>query len=200
MIDGVVKREDLQRMLYNAALFSNKSSAVKGNVLFIPFRNNLVVISTDEYVVVKDETPWVSAPQEDRLKTWVTTQSALKELERTLESSDSHNIHLKELTFDLDIEPNSFDLLNQAEEALSFCQKQHDTFQYDPPPDNFSVHPERLKKLSLIKPRKYPIDFKFFRQESEFLGFRIGPTVSGIIATLDREFLKEKYTGKELWI
>lgn len=191
---GRVLTSDLRRLAYNALLYSSKHSVYSGDVIWIRGAHGVRVVSTDDYFVIidrADATEYSGAPE-----TQVMDTVFLKQLEKDLREE-------KDEYFDLEMLPTCFpedheEAIEALEEAdvLAFEVDQWQAW----PISTFAVAPDRLRKLSLVKPGEYPIDIRSFGPaDNQLLGFRIGPTVRGLISPLDRDHLKELYDGEELW-
>lgn len=65
----------------------------------------------------------------------------------------------------------------------------------------FAINPDRLRKLSLLQPRDYPVDIKIrrlFETGQDVLLFKKGPRLRGVYGTLDYDLIQEE-GNEHLW-
>lgn len=181
-------------MAWNASLYSNTHSEARGRTLWILGARGCRVVATDDYVAIVDH-------QDADLDPWaqyiLMDLKDLKGLERGLREDADGLFDLALLPGDpLDVEAVSDLALYYADQLTAEAQTLSQSFECS----TFAVAPDRLRNLARVKPGDYPIDLKVFSHETEMLGFKVGPTVTGLIAPLDRDLLREQYTEKEMWV
>lgn len=189
-----IRSQDVARMAWNASLYSNQNSAARGRVLWILGPRGCRVVATDDYVVLVDTTEGAFNPGAQYL---LMELKELKGLEKGLREDADGLYDLDLLPGDpLDVETVSELELYAADQLVAEAQTLNQAFELS----TFAVAPDRLRNLARVKPGDYPIDLKIFSQETELLAFKIGPTVTGVIAPLDRDELSSQYTEKEMWL
>lgn len=151
---------------------------------------DLYVYSCDDYIVLSDFVSVGPGPEGYALL----SAENLKALELALRDQDV----VIDLAEDIPFEPATEAILGVYNEAQSLVHaKDHPRVGSDDS-RTFAVSPDRLRKLSLVHPRKgYPLDFRYCGDYA--LCFRYGPSVRGVIMPLDRKILLEKFTGEEVW-
>lgn len=191
-MDAQIEVAGLSRLLYNAKLYSHKKSEARGETLWAWGAWGLRVIASDDFVILTD-TLMVDFGKPG----WGVLEYAyMLELEKQLrewpdDTIDGNTVAWTEVT-----EPES-ELLYEAD-AMVFAAK-------DSPPIpllNWAVHPDRLRKLSLVKPGEYPIDIQAYAVndgQDDVVGFKIGPTVQGLIDPLNRKIARETVPEGSMW-
>lgn len=181
---GRIDASSLHRMSYNALLYADKGCILHGSTLWILGGHELRVVSSDEFFILSDTADVVEV---DGPSYWIIELADLKLLEKVLRDMNE--------VFDLDEVPGApavpgddiYDMLAYADEAVFAAEKYEDN-----PGARIKVHPDRLRKLSLVKPGGLPIELVLLLgsvsgelQDSGVVSFRIGETVRGLIAPLD---------------
>lgn len=190
----------IHRMAYNVHLYTQKKSSVKGMTLWQVGPGLLRATGYDDYFALSDMLAV------DELKSpaqYLMTPDGLTALEEALrgaktgsESADQSFIELDDLPLD-EIDPDSV-ILDTLRQADQLCVPEG--YLQPASVSEFALAPNRLRRLSLIKPGTYPIDCRTFTDSGrDFIGFRAGPTVRGAMACMDRAKLLEMYEGEELW-
>lgn len=183
----------VHRMAYNTGQYSQKKSSVKGHTLWTVGPGLLRATGYDDYFALAD------LLTVDELKSpaqYLMTPEALSALEAALRDAKEGFVELEDLSLD-EPDPDSviLDTLRQADQ-LCFPEG----FLDKSPLQEFALSPQRLRRLSLIKPGTYPIDCRTYRNsDKNFVAFRCGPTVRGVMACMDRSKLLDMYAGEELW-
>lgn len=178
---GKVQATDLHRIVYNTRQYAVKSGSVEGASLWIRGASSLRVVSSDDFIILVDKT---EVDTHSNAQYWVVDRDTLEGVWKRVEKEPEGLFDLAEIsTVDNHI---WLETLDEADQVV------HETDHFDTiPVTGFAVSPSRLTKLRLIKPGGYPIDIKAFRSPTgpteEVIGFRIGPTVRGVIAPLNRE-------------
>lgn len=191
-VKGKIKKDVLQRLCYNALLFANKKSECKGWTLWIRGAYKLRVTSTDDYFILCDQ---AEVSEYTKPGTFAMSQKDLAEFYAYVRESKDSEIDLDELLTS-DPGTDTFDSLKEAD-VIVFPES---ILKLEALPPGFALHPDRLRKLSLIKPGDFPLDFRAYQLgHADMLAFRCGPTVRGAIALLDRPTLEDLYRGEELW-
>jgi hypothetical protein len=65
----------------------------------------------------------------------------------------------------------------------------------------FAINPDRLRKLSLLQPRDYPVDIKIrrlYETGQDVLLFKKGPRLRGVYGVLDYDLIQEE-GNEHLW-
>lgn len=73
---------------------------------------------------------------------------------------------------------------------------------YTPSPGAVALNPDRFRKLSLVQPGDYPVDFHVVEHAKfgNIVAFKKGPTVVGALSVIDRTILREQPGSEEfLW-
>lgn len=199
LLQGLLPASTLWRLSANALLYVNKTGMTKGYTLWKIKGGVLYVASCDDFIGISDFGSIGSGGDSVLSHETVAMISAenLKALELDLRDQDV----VIDLAEDVSFEPVS----DSVSEVYSMVQER---VYAEEVPDygsgksvTFAVHPDRLRKLSLLHPRKgYPLDcrIKAFKAEP-LLCFRYGPTVRGVIMPLNRKVLEEKFTEGEVW-
>ncbi len=192
---GRILTEDLRRVAYNTRIYSMKSASIEGGSLWIQGALTIRVVSSDDYIILTDTAQVVGA---GGASYEVMSYDQLEGLSKALEAHEDDYFDLG----DVSIESDSPHMGTLAEADQIVFEVDHYGTVGGP---TFAVAPQRLAKFRLVKPGGFPIDIRSFEEAvcdgliNRILGYRIGPTVRGVIAPLDREKLKGKYTGEELW-
>lgn len=195
---GHIPAEILHRMCYNAKLFANKDSASQGMTLWIYGANGLRVASSDDYVILTDQTDQVDsytgAPEYSAME-----PQYLAELEKDLRGQTA-GVDLEELMIST-IFPDSPHEANMVEELMEMEAMVFDVDHWDDiPVPVYAIRADRLQKFSLIKPQQQPIDFKAFTADDQVvIGWKASETCRGLIAPLDRAVIREAGLGHGLW-
>lgn len=188
---GQIKTDELRRLVRNAQVYALKSSSVKGYTLWIRGAVTLRVVSTDDFIVLTDEAETVG---QDHPGYYLMSHQRLSDLAVYLQESQDELYDLDQIPFEQP-HPGHLETLTEADQMVFEVDHLTRT-----PVKGLCIHPERLKKLNLVKPGGYPIDLVGFNKDgSDLVAFKIGPTVQGLIAPLDRDELRKMYTGGELW-
>jgi hypothetical protein len=188
---GLVPAQSLHRMAYNALQYCSKDSTVKGATLWTHWDDTLSVTASDDLFAINDIVD-IDGDVYLETRSFGLTLKALQELEKYLRD-ESEDFDLSKITFD----EVPFDHLKSAYNLI-FTEpdrKGRDAL------DGFCVNPDRLRRLSLLKPKGYPIALRAAEnpQGEAMLLFRYGPTVRGAISLLDEGVLAGIYSGEELW-
>jgi len=187
----MIQAEDLHRLLYNAILFSDKKSAVDGDILFVLTGNSLAVYATDDHVAITDVCVVEGGPGAAE---FLVPLETAKELEKGLRGCT-----------DLADPPAGRSWRDERDFWYTVIDlvhgRQFSDFSYDEV--TFAVNPDRMRKFSLIKTpgrTDYPLDFKFGWNdtlEREVLPFKIGPSVRGVLAPVLRGIIREKFKDEK---
>lgn len=185
--------EAVWRMAYNVQLYSQKKSPPRGHTLWTTGPGLLRATGYDDYFALVDtlETEELKSPS-----LYLMDPGALSALEEALRGSkgafvEFDDLPLQETTLDSPIT----EVLTQADQ-LCFPEG----FLTPSSLREFALAPNRLRRLSLIKPGTYPIDCRTYSDSGRsFIAFKCGPTVRGAMACMDREKLLDMYEGDELW-
>lgn len=198
-LSGKIPLSTLRRCTYNSLLYSHKDTMAKGDTLWTFWDDELHVTAFDDYFSLVDicddlvDQPSLGDPQY-----FLMTLGDLKELDKVLRDSEGEVVSLDGLVLAgaSDQDP-SFQVLYEAA-GLSFQSSGTLT---KGRVDSFALSPDRLRKLSWIKPGGFPIDCQVFDMEGHkpFIGFRCGPTVRGAMSLMDRDKLAELYEGEEIF-
>lgn len=136
-------------------------------------------MASDEYFILSDQADCVEV---EGPSYWLVELADLKLLEKTLRDETG--------VFDLSEIPGAlaqkdddiYEMLAFADESIWEAEK------YEEYGSIFSVHPNRLRKLSLIKPGDVAIELRLLQASGDGLrglvSFRMGDTVRGLIAPL----------------
>lgn len=180
---------DLHRVFYNAIQFSRKDSLIGPGVMLRLMDNELEVSSSDDYVSIHDTVPVFGAQGVDS-RGWVSLEDA-KALEKQLRDEKEDE------AFPLDSIPTTYrpttDQKTIWEQLEIFGLESQDEDSREELAYDFAILPDRLTKLSRLKPGGYPIDIRKVEVEDKrLLAFKCGPTLTGLIAPLNREIWMEQ--------
>lgn len=203
-MEGSVPAVELHRIAYNALQYSGKDTAVQGTTMWYRWEDELAVVAFDDYFALNDAVRGIPDWDEEE-KPSLMTLGQLQNLEKALRDMEG-DYTLGDLPF---VDPEETLGPAMTSEAGKTLQAVTDKiFGLDSgylSGDSlavFALNPDRLRRLSLLKPKGYPLDFQTAydvdRDENVIL-FRYGPNCRGAIAPLDREILKEKFKEGELW-
>lgn len=193
-MEGKIRTKDLHRLAYNGLLYANKTRACEGNTLWIRGGDRLRVVTTNDYFILVDEIRGLDhhRPETDKIM----PLDFLKLLEKELRGHDGE-FDLSDLQFT--VNERMADMLWQADEYVhNISGRQFDG-------DRFTINPDDLRRLSLIKPQGYPLDFLTKRAEigpGQYvadLHFKVGPDARGVISTLYRQELLKTYIKGEMF-
>lgn len=194
MQSGALPSKTLHRMVYNAILYSHKDTFAQGWTLWTVGGRSLRVTAFDDYFALSDQAQVRDFSGPDRS---MMSLDMLKELEKSLRDLDED--------FDLanlPLEPWDQGIGPELQDADGLCFPEG--YLNPTPADFVALSPDRLRKLSLIKPGGYPIDFRVYdppegSDAERVIAFRCGPTVRGTMAAVSRSRLLELYSGEEVW-
>jgi hypothetical protein len=187
-----MKAEELHRMTYNALLYSHKDTAAQGYTLWTRGGDALRVTAFDDYFAITDR---MTGLQHTNVKHDLMSLDELKTLEKLLRDM-TDEIAFDELPF---VSTGGEGFAAELHDADALCFPEgYLTLGLV---DYIALSPDRLRRLSLLKPAGFPIDMCTYNDDKKgvVLSFRYGPTVRGAIAPLDRKILKGLYQGEEIW-
>lgn len=193
-ISGTIKAQSLRRMAYNALIYSHKDTAVQGWTLWAIWDDSITVTAFDDYFALTDSEVIYHEVDLTRETAYYMSIGDLTALEKSLRD-DTGEYDL--LSLPLSDPPEGVPAVIGAAESLCYPEAL-----CDPTPLlSVALAPDRLRKLSLIKPGGYPVDCQVFDTATgPVIAFRCGPTVRGSMAPVDRELLKKRYDdGEEIW-
>lgn len=179
-------------MTYNALLYSHKDTAAQGYTLWTRGGDALRVTAFDDYFAITDR---ITGLQHTSVKHELMDLAELKCLEKILRDM-AGEVSYDELSF---VSTGGEGLAAELHNADALCFPEgYLTLGLV---DYIALSPDRLRRLSLLKPAGFPIDLATYNDKDGHvvLSFRYGPTVRGAIAPLDREILKGLYIGEEIW-
>lgn len=189
-MSGKIPADVLHRQCYNALLYSHKDTAAEGRTLWTRGGNNLRVTAFDDYFALTDTYAGLS---HDQTAHGLMEIDLLKELEKSLRDESKPQEYS-----DLPLDPADSAFYPELYDADAICFPEgYLTLR---PVDFVALSPDRLRKLSLIKPGGFPIDCAVYTDGTDdVIAFRCGPTVRGAMAPVDRTVLSELYLGEEVW-
>lgn len=195
-----VSSADLHRLLYNLILFSDKKSLTGGAAFLHASDGRLYGFATDDHIAFAD---WIPVD----LSGWFGDDDILFTLSlenMKISEKDLRTTVATRITyFDDFVENNLPEDLRETVVGLCVFHG------FDPAgaaEDRFALNPERLRKFTLVKfagKESFPIDCRPGWSnilDREVIGFKIGPTAQGVIATLDRDVLKEVYGDQPVFM
>lgn len=182
---GRILTADLKRMVSNIRLYALKSSSTHGGSLWIRGATSIRAVSSDDFVILTDEAP-VSGHDDASYN--VMSYTFLEGLNKRLDGEDSEYFDLEYL---------EFEELPEVKETLVEADKIVFETGLSGGGGPLAVDPGRLGKLARVSPRGHPLDVMV--AGDSIFPFRIGPTVRGVVAGLDRDKLRKMYHGEELW-
>lgn len=194
MIECKVPTKDLHRMVYNTLLYSKKDTAAQGRTLWARGDGKVRITAFDDYFALSDihtDGVWTEP------SFYLMELDDLKALELTLRDDENPRVDLS--TLPLISAVTGSPMSRELWQADALCYPEgwlkEDTITM------VAMAPDRLRKLSLIKPGKFPIDLRVFADPGAdaVIAFRCGPTVRGAMAPVNREDLAKIYTGEEIW-
>lgn len=190
---GKIQAQDLHRMAYNALQYCSKDSTAGGTTLWDVCPNGITVVAYDDYFAIADSVG-LGTEAKCEPKVYGMELRHLQTLEKYLR--DQVEYDLDELLPALKgwYPPE----LDSASDLIFTETETPGT----PLLQSFSLNPDRLRRLSLLRPKGYPLAFHVSKTPTgdEMLLFRYGPTVRGAIALLDEGTLRGIYKGGELWL
>lgn len=193
------------QMLWNALLFTPKAGVTNGRVFFSVRTEShwdLTVFACDDFVVVQDSTPFRNTEQ-DNAVAFDNTQFALplavvKALEtatRTITGDIEISIaEGKFLCLDSDQEVEVPEQIWGDLTELVGTEWAPTEFALD-----FYLNPDRLKQIPRMKiPGDHPVGFRYaLHGDQTMVPFIYGPTVRGVITSMDEKVLIER--GVYIW-
>lgn len=198
-MEGTVPATELHRITYNALQYSGKDTACQGTTMWYRWEDELAVVAFDDYFALSDSVRGMETDFDEE-KPYLMDLGMLQILEKQLRETEG-DFPLG----DLPLEPLD-QTLDPGKTLMAVTDKIFglDSGYLSEAKDQggFALNPDRLRRLSLLKPKGYPIDFihTYDVDRDEFpILFRYGPTCRGAIAPLDRTILKEKFKEGELW-
>lgn len=194
MLSGQIRSQDLWRMAYNALLYSHKDTIAQGYTLWTRGGRYFRVTAFDDFFaltdreVLSDHTP---------VSHHVMEIDDLKTLEKELRDTD-HPVEI----FDLELWPYERQKHQELMDADALCFPEG--YLNVKPVESVAFAPDRLRKLSLLKPQGYPIDCRVYERSSDedldpVIAFRYGPSVRGAMAPVNRDEILKLYQGEEVW-
>lgn len=184
-----VSSADVHRLAYNALLYSHKDTIAQGYTLWTRGGSLLRVTAFDDYFALTD---MITGLEHEHAAHYLMKLDDLKAMEKELRDIDSM-ISLADLNFLPDDRQLSMELHDA--DALCFPEGYLD----EQAITVIALAPDRLRKLSLLKPSGYPIDLKVFGDPESVIAFRYGPNVRGAMAPEDRQKLMKLYSNGEVW-
>lgn len=187
-------------MAYNALLYSGKDTATQGMTMWYRWDTELAVVAYDDYFAIHDAVEGLEICSE--VETFVFLPLAeLQTLEKSLRDAEG-GVTLGSIPF-VDpgetLPPGRFALQDVEDKVWGLENGELTEAKTDAP---FAVNPDRLRRLSLLKPKNYPLDFQMVYdtdQDVNLLLFKYGPTCRGAISLLNRGILESKFREGELW-
>lgn len=185
-----VEAEALHRLMYNALLFDTKSAKA-----FSAYNGTLKMNTSDGQVYLED---WCYCENRDEhLHQWIQSAECTKAIEQTLRVTDGpveisftgNELHLSplpETTTKASSFGGTYDISygEYAQQSGLFDYDQFDTLA----DARFSFNADRLRKLSLLQPKDYPVSCEVRELDgidTPVILFTKGPTVRGAYATLE---------------
>lgn len=197
-MEGSVPATELHRIAYNALQYSGKDTVTQGVTFWYRWEDELAVVAFDDYFALSDSVRGMEVDFDEE-KPYLMPLDMLQILEKQLRETEG-DFPLD----DLPLEPLDH-TLDPGKTLVAASDKIWGLDSGYLAGDSlavFALNPDRLRRLSLLKPKGYPIDFihtyDVDRDEHPIL-FRYGPTCRGAIAPLDRTILKGKFKEGELW-
>lgn len=199
-------------MAYDVILYCGKKSAAGPVVMWEMNCGGMFLTASDDYFIISDSYGFLgeeTMPGWEELgqagRTFWLSLDVMKALEKDLRDWPA-----EEVIIDLDdgihfggVEYGTFEEVDEEAWDHARCiLGMHDFIESDHGRVLFAVHPDRLRKLSLVKPGDFPIDCRYgfnTRYGRDVIHFKIGPTVRGVFAPLDREILIETLPKEVLW-
>jgi hypothetical protein len=193
-LTGAIPQETLWRMCYNALLYSHKDTSAQGHTLWTRGGDKLRVTAFDDYFALTDQ---VTRLDHDHARHFLMPIEELKTLEKDLRDKTG--------PFDLGAMPFAPDdgvISAELHDADALCFPEG--YLIPTPVKFFALSPDRLRRLSLLKPAGYPIDCQVFvdvctPDADKIIAFRYGPSVRGAMAPVNRDDLEKLYKGEEIW-
>lgn len=192
-IQGTIKAQSLRRMAYNAGIYSHKDTVAQGWTLWAIWDDSVAVTAFDDFFALTDSEVIYDEVDLTRETAYYMSIGDLTVLEKSLrDDTGEYDLSLLPLSDP----PGGVPAVIGAAESLCYPEAL-----CDPTPLlSVALAPDRLRKLSLIKPGGYPIDCQVFDTATgPVVAFRCGPTVRGSMAPVDRDRLAEVYSGEEIW-
>lgn len=198
MLSDVYPASELHRLTYNALQYSGKDTTLKGVTSWWRGDGALSVTAYDDYFGIHDEIQSPCLWVDEEFQEMVMELSDLQLLERKLRDQ-TEPFELGAEWFRKATESEQW-TINQVYDTIVGVKEGLRRLQIV---NDFAVNPDRLRRLALLKPKGYPLDFRLMWDDLEsrdVITFKYGPTLMGMIATLDRYKLLEIYKGdKVLW-
>lgn len=182
-----ISAEELQRIIWNCLLFTDKKSPAGPVVQFTraPHDPFLRVKATDGWMTF-NESYFLGETRED-LKQWYMCQEDLKELNKLLKEPGTQvqvdSLMRQEVT---NPHPDYWEELRSVEQSVIVVNEAYP----------YAVSFDRWKLLARIRSGgDYPVAFRlaeYALDRSSFLEFKVGPHIRGLIAPLEYDSLPEE--------
>lgn len=192
-----LKAQDVHRLAYNTLLYSKKDSVAEGRTLWIRGGKTLRVTAFDDWFALTDHVSGL--PHKMEQGSYAMDLEGLKLLEKELRD-DKGKINFDDLP--LEVFPRSAPELHELWMADQACFPEG--YLTKTLIKHLALSPDRLRRLSLIKPGGFPIDCAVWEDSTKMtyqdpmIVFKCGPTVRGAMAPVNREDLRKIYT-EEIW-
>lgn len=199
VVDGV----RLMELLWNVLLFANKSGATKGDVHFSidPETKRLYAVACDDFVVVQDNIELTSSDLS--YFSFTLDNASVKALEK--KSRDwKETVDISLLTSVGEIQVGNFESIKFDLPDTELWKLLVDVVQTETPsltaPSDWYLNPDRLKNIPRMKieghrdpdKRDQPVAFRYIQGDQIMLAFLYGPSVRGVITSMDEEVLKKR--------
>ena len=191
-----VSTESFHRMIYNAKLLQVGKDAPPVEFLFEGDRRggrgSIRTSVSDGHMYLEDRTDCSLVESPGRFSV---SAADIKQLELALRTTEDEYL---DIYFD---GPQFYveDLGFEAHVPIPVLPKHHalNEWNWATPTiiEPFAIMGDRFRKLSLIKPGDFPVDFKLVYHsgyKSDILVFKAGPTVQGALSLLDRKILENE--------
>lgn len=190
----LVESKDLNRLLYNALLFSPTDSLSQGTAEFgCDYETELFVLASDNYVIMTDAID-VEDAEVGGFSLRRESMRALEKKTRDLDATVA--LTLKSQTcLMVAWDTESMEIHLPVREVNLWMDYYNILQKFEPEKTGwpFAISPERMGKICRLKTGgDYPVDFAHGSSFQDFLvGFKVGPRTRGVISPLQRENLDQ---------
>lgn len=185
----LVNTEELYEALGNVKLLLSAGGAP--HVEFLITQDKLKISASDGHMYIQTTTEPNYSAAESNYRFGISPESA-KDMERIVVATEDEFIDLQFDGPQVYVGRYSWESFVTAPEFPPYILMNHKLWEWSANrPFNFMQ--DRIRKLSLIKPRgKYPLSLKLVYHsgiEQDILLFKVGPRCQGALSLLDRELL-----------
>ena len=193
---------ELDRLVQNVLLYTNKKAIRLREVFFVPMVEHLHAYACDDHIAVGDSIEWDDGPKDrqgfaltideaERLGEWIKKDK--KVIHKTEIKIQFFNTYMKLSTDD---EVDKFEYVEAAYEAWDLVfQTLDEENQEEMPIGHFAVRPDRWAKMARLKADKEaPIVFRGIDINGHLLlQFKKGLSLIGVAMPIDMSYVQEEF-------